>query len=160
MTKILYVESPPPRDLCEFTQDNALRTQNFYILEDNPISGLNSFSKDYIEIYSSYSGIEEPAYRSVEVTVFTLDEVAHKFCNGVFPDLLDIDIEGLDSEVLMSCEFGKYGEDSPKLICAEGLNEKAVRYIISQNYIRYFVTPHNHIFIRQDCISKVILGLE
>ena len=52
-----------------------------------------------------------------QVTVYTLNEIVDgMFCNGIWPDLLSLDIEGLDVDVLASAHFG---ESSPKVLIVE-----------------------------------------
>lgn len=52
-----------------------------------------------------------------QVIVYTLNEIVDgMFCNGVWPDLLSIDIEGLDIDVLRAAEFGAH---APKAVIVE-----------------------------------------
>jgi FkbM family methyltransferase len=54
--------------------------------------------------------------RSVELPVLSLYEIVDHHADGVWPDLLSIDIEGLDIDVLHSAHFG---DTSPKVVIAE-----------------------------------------
>jgi len=51
----------------------------------------------------------------------TLNKAVDIYCNGIFPDLLLMDIEGLDLEVLKSAEFNT---SHPKVICVETVDFK------------------------------------
>lgn len=53
---------------------------------------------------------------SVEVSAYTADEIVTKYANGVWPDLLSIDAEGMDIPILRSIDYSRGG---PKVICAE-----------------------------------------
>lgn len=54
--------------------------------------------------------------RSVSVPVLTLNMIVEHHAGGKWPDLLSLDIEGLDAPVLWSAEFG---ENPPKVVIAE-----------------------------------------
>jgi FkbM family methyltransferase len=54
---------------------------------------------------------------TVEVPACTVNELVRKFANSKWPDLLSIDVEGMDLPILCSANFD--GENSPKVICAE-----------------------------------------
>src|ERR1700744_1716149 len=74
-------------------------------------SGLNTFSEK--EAY----GIPNAQVKdSILLPVLTLDEIILKYCNNKWPDLLNIDIEGLDYDVLKSHDFSL---DGPKVMVVE-----------------------------------------
>lgn len=54
-----------------------------------------------------------------EVIVYTLNNIVDIARNGVWPDLLNIDIEGLDIDVLRSADFG---ENPPRVVIVEADN--------------------------------------
>lgn len=54
--------------------------------------------------------------RSVELPVMTLNQIVTHHAGGIWPDLLSIDIEGLDIDVLAGADFGA---SAPKLVIAE-----------------------------------------
>lgn len=57
--------------------------------------------------------------RSVEIPMVTLNGIVRDFAAGIWPDLLSIDIEGLDIDVLRSADFGA---DPPRVVIAEADN--------------------------------------
>lgn len=57
--------------------------------------------------------------RSVDTTVLTLNSIVHSRCDGIWPDLLNIDIEGLDIDVLRGADFG---ENPPSVVIVEADN--------------------------------------
>lgn len=92
------------------------------------------------------------------VRVMTLNEIIDKYNNGLFPDFIDIDIEGMDAEVLRSCDFSK---SSPKLICAEGSIDEFNQILLHKNcegggYRPYCTIPANVIYIRKDLYNTVL----
>ncbi|MDX8513533.1 FkbM family methyltransferase [Mesorhizobium captivum] len=54
--------------------------------------------------------------RSLELPVMTLNEIVAHHAGGVWPDLLSIDIEGMDADVLRTADFGA---DPPKAVIVE-----------------------------------------
>ncbi|MDG4903204.1 FkbM family methyltransferase [Mesorhizobium sp. WSM4962] len=57
--------------------------------------------------------------KSVEAPVLTLNEIVAHHAGGAWPDLLSIDIEGLDIDVLRSAEFGG---GPPRVVVVEADN--------------------------------------
>jgi len=55
----------------------------------------------------------------ITVPVVTIDDIVNQYADGMWPDLLSIDIEGMDLEVLRSIDF-KRGK--PKVICVEAVS--------------------------------------
>lgn len=86
---------------------------NFYMYDE--LSGRNTLCEEEHKIVSEkYPSLQ--ITKTIEVPVFTANQIVYKFCDGVFPDLLSVDIEGLDFDVLNSCNFS---ESKPKIICVE-----------------------------------------
>lgn len=54
--------------------------------------------------------------RSVELPVLTLNEIVAHHAGGIWPDLVSLDLEGLDLDVLRAAEFGTAG---PRIVIAE-----------------------------------------
>lgn len=80
----------------------------FYKFGDG--SGLNTFSeKEAFEHKGDITDI-------IELPVTTLTEIVKENCPDIFPNFLDIDIEGLDYEVLSEYDLKKNG---PDVICVE-----------------------------------------
>lgn len=113
----------------------------FYMIDD--YSGRNSFDYDTVLNFTkSYPQFK--ISKVIPIKVVTLDSLFEKF--GV-PDLLCIDIEGMDYPVLQTM-LGR-----PKIICVE--NEGNVRYfddlLKRMNYDKIFNTVANGIYIHEDC---------
>jgi len=56
---------------------------------------------------------------TITVPMITLNDVIEQYANGQWPDLLSIDIEGMDLEVLRSTNLRNHG---PKVICVEAVS--------------------------------------
>jgi FkbM family methyltransferase len=89
------------------------RKLTFYMIDK--FSGRNTFDRNAAEQFvAQYPG--HSIQEEIQIDVITIDEVLSRYCGGVYPDLLSIDIENLDYEVLASADFSK---TRPKLICVE-----------------------------------------
>ena len=77
-------------------------------------SPINTFSKAHAESFMA-SNVALRIQDEIVVPVLTLDQVVDTYCDGLFPDLLSIDAEGLDYEILMAGSFAT----RPKILCVE-----------------------------------------
>lgn len=125
---------------------------DFYIMND---STLSSFSKEECENY-----INTGKYHLVEtkkINLTTIGYVINKYNDGVFPDFLSLDIEGLDYEVLKSINFKK---STPKIICVEAAEYSSIGagkrrndlidFLTEKGYYEYANTNLNAIMVRKD----------
>ncbi len=127
----------------------------FYILDDNTLS---TFSQSEAEAQEK-NGFH--ISKIVDIEVKTLNETIDEFCNGIFPTLLTIDVEGLDVDIIKSTDFSK---SKPLIICAEtamysssGRGKKLtdyINYIEGLGYYLYADTNINSVFIDQDVWNK------
>ncbi len=116
---------------------------DFYILS---AKALNTFSKEEAEKSSEHTTIKEV----IKVPVLAINEIIKEYCKEA-PDLLSIDIEGLDFDVIQTLDFNKY---RPKIICIETIeystqrkNTELINFIASKNYMVYADTYINTIFV-------------
>lgn len=96
----------------------------FYFMETG-VDGTSSISIDHVETHAKRFGV---SYRSEWVSSLSIEQILDNFIskNGKPPDLLLIDIEGLDNEVLRSlCTFISR-KKLPRWIFMEVLDEKLV----------------------------------
>ena len=90
--------------------------------------------------------------------LININTIFRDYCSTI-PDLLSIDVEGLDFEILKSIDYEKY---QPKVICAETLlyddkqkgykNPEISQFLQSKNYSIYADTRVNTIF----CLNEFI----
>jgi len=95
----------------------AAGTLDFHMIDSH--SGRNSFDRATAEAFVA----EHPEFRIEEVRripVKTLDAVVAEYCNGVWPDLLSLDAEGLDLAILTASDC--CATRGPKVICVEALS--------------------------------------
>lgn len=84
---------------------------NFYIM-NNPT--MSTFSREQAdELVHKHGFLIE---QELNVDVSTVNTVLNTYNNGVFPDFLSLDVEGVDLVILQSIDFSK---SYPKVICVE-----------------------------------------
>jgi FkbM family methyltransferase len=116
---------------------------------------LNTFSKEEAQNFESENNYK--IKRVVKKEVDTLQGVITKYHEGKFPDLLSLDVEGLEEDIIYSID---YENNFPSVICIEtisysekGLGEKnheLIDFIKSKNYLAYADTNINSIFVRKE----------
>lgn len=119
--------------------------QTFYMLDS--MSGLNTFSEDSAKTnWPNRMGLRS-CVEEKEIECLTLNEIVDTYCDGVFPDFLNIDIEGLDLEVIQQASFSK---SRPKLIVVEvrKFDTYAANYVLTkQGYYFYCRMGENCFYI-------------
>ena len=105
-----------------------------YYMLDNP--GLNTFDKEQAERIARET--KHRIEKVIKMPLVNINRVIAEHLDGKAPDLISIDIEGLDYPVLKTLDFAKY---RPKLICAETLitntlrhNPKTTELLLAHNY--------------------------
>ena len=92
---------------------NSNTKMTFYMIDK--FSGRNTFDRnaaeEFIAQYPEHSIKEE-----ISVDMIDINEAVDRYCSGVYPDLLTIDVENLDYDILSTADFKK---SRPKLICVE-----------------------------------------
>jgi FkbM family methyltransferase len=92
-----------------------------YFMLDNP--GLNTFDREQAERIARET--RHKIREVVKMPLLNINKVIAENFGGKAPDLISIDIEGLDFAVLRTLDFKKY---RPKLICAETLVTNTLRH--------------------------------
>ena len=85
---------------------------DYYVIRDAPMR--NTFSKDDVDDLRKRRG-HEVVERVLKVRLISINHLIAQFLGGT-PDLLSIDVEGLDYAVLQTLDFEKY---RPAVIVAE-----------------------------------------
>lgn len=125
--------------------------RKFYLID--PTSGLNTFSKDELE------RIGQRSTDSVELDCVTVNDIvanhAGAIFQGLFPDLLLMDAEGLDLEILQSMDISK---SKPKVVMAEirpHEGSDANKIMVEKGYFRLCRIMANLVFVHSEFMSKV-----
>lgn len=130
---------------------------DFYIFNEPTLNTLVKEEADRIHK-------EHPGYFVKEVCkvkIEPLDQVIEKYAQGKFPDLLSLDVEGLDEQILKSIPFEK---TAPKVICVEtisfstqgrGVKSVAIpEFLKSKGYMVYADTNINTLFVKENLWQK------
>lgn len=118
-------------------------------------STLNTFSKEEAEHMQENEGY--PIKEVLKLKTFTVESIIEQHANGIFPDVLSLDVEGLDFEILESINFEK---SKPKIICVETITfsktgngtkrKEIIDLVVSKGYENYADTNINTIFISSE----------
>lgn len=125
---------------------------DFYIISSPT---LNTFSKEEAVNYEKEGSFK--IQKTQKIKVNTLQNVLNEFSNGIFPQFLSVDAEGIDELIIKSIDFEK---NFPIVICIETIsfsttgngvkNTKLIDYIVSKGYLVYADTNINTIFVRKE----------
>lgn len=142
---------PEDLNLCTGVGSKA-GTMPFYMFDEK--SGRNTFDKQVADQFA----LDYPQFyiREIkQIPVVTLNTLVDEHCPGGFPNLLSIDVEGLDYDILRGTDLGK---SPPAIICVEA-STPSIANVISEvlwswEYIRLCKMGLNLIFI-QDTYAEV-----
>ncbi len=126
---------------------------DFYVMNEPT---LNTFVKEEADRIHQ----EHPGYfikEVLKIQLVPLAEVIKEHNKGVFPDLLSLDVEGLDEVILRSID---YDVTAPKVICVETIsfstkgegvkNMAILNFLKDKGYRVYADTYINTIFVHND----------
>jgi FkbM family methyltransferase len=122
--------------------------------KDNPI---NTFLSCLADEYLSDKYADNPMVvkEAIEIPVVTLWSIVDDYANGVWADYLDVDVEGMDYEILNSVKFT--GDNKPKVICVEvGDSEAMIAMLRGKGYEPYCRTVSNLIFVRAEIRERLL----
>ena len=121
---------------------------DYYMFSNSP---MNTFSKQQAEGLPKVYGDRIDKPKVIKMPLVPVNEViAQQFPAGV-PDLLSVDVEGLDLEILRSLDFTKF---APRVVCVETDNSisdesTAIFDLMGRHGYRLWGrTPRNAIFVR------------
>jgi FkbM family methyltransferase len=118
------------------------------------VPALNTFVKEEAERLAAKFGYS--IVEVLEIPVKKLDTIINKHANGIFPDLLTIDVEGADEFIISEIN----PKNGPIVICAETIsfeedgsgvkNMEIIKMLESKGYMLYADTYINSIFVKKD----------
>lgn len=143
MAELAKVYRPKNRMLvCGASADNE-STLTYYQSET---PGFNTFSKEVAEERGILAN-------STEIPVCNINNIISDNFE-TYPDILDIDTEGMDFELLSALDTDKY---KIKVICAEAATSSTIKNCLFQKgYVHYCTTIENHIYIRKEELDKIL----
>lgn len=128
----------------------------FYLYSDSDESGsscLNTFSTSRVEDNKTFFP-EFAVQDAISVDMIGINEIIQEYCDGVWPDYLDIDVEGMDYEVLSDAVF-KEGE-GPKIIGTEisvRTKEEYDQMLKEKGYSEFCQIGPDTIYVRNDMMK-------
>ena len=127
---------------------SSIKEASFYIMSS---STLSTFSKEDADRMASYG--KERIEAVITVPLISFDEVIKKYLLKC-PNLVSLDVEGLDLAILKTIDFSIY---RPEVFCVETLTytednfeEKimsTIEFMLSKGYLIYADTYVNTIFV-------------
>ena len=130
---------------------------DYYIIRDQ--WPLNTFSREDVERLRKNSTVD-PVERVIKMPLIQVNRLIKEHFTKA-PDLLSIDIEGMDLDVLTSMDFDKY---RPAVICAETKgpweshdSTKIAHLLQSKNYFACAGSVYNTIFMDLDPPAVFVL---
>jgi FkbM family methyltransferase len=127
-----------------------IREADFYVYA---AKGLNTFSKEEVEFRARVG--THKVEKVIKVPLKTINEIINENFPTP-PNLLSLDVEGLDLEILKSLDFKSY---APDIICTETITydegrgakkiPEIIDFVCSQGYVVYADTHINTIFVAE-----------
>jgi FkbM family methyltransferase len=121
---------------------------DFYVMEDHTLS---TFSKNEME---SMVKFDKNLKEITPIKVVTIKTILEAHFSNSPPDLLSIDVEGLDFQILASIDYNRY---APKIICVEAAEyspigsgvrrNELIDFLKEQGYYEYANTNLNAIMV-------------
>ncbi len=154
-TLIPKIKKRRPEDIClniGISGNNETKELDFYIFDNSDSEkGLSTFSQQEAEHVHNTTHIKIAEVKKVPVT--TMENIFSQYFPEKAPDLISIDVEGLDLEILQSINFTAH---RPVAVCVETVNftqshikiknRDIINYMESQGYFVYADTGINSIF--------------
>ncbi|HEY4151240.1 MAG TPA: FkbM family methyltransferase [Chitinophagaceae bacterium] len=154
-----YIRKQRPRDtvLNVGVGIDEQTEADFYLFPDHA-DGLSTFSKNEAEHWQEVGmkGMGKISYEKIiKVPLQTINSVIGNHFTAA-PDLLSIDVEGLDLQILQTLDFNRY---RPVAICVETLSydeqqrehkrSDIIEFLLARDYEIYADTHINTIFYRK-----------
>lgn len=115
-------------------------------------SGRNTIDPAEVERMRHWASPRE----TQRVPSLTINNIVQLYCKGHFPDLLSMDIEGMDYDVLQSARFEEFG--FPKVVCVETRFQDTVRMqgmMVDKGYSLYMRAGENLIFVLREYWTRI-----
>lgn len=124
---------------------------DFYVMADRTLSTFSEQEKNNMTDNGKILSY------TVKVDVTTVNTVITQYSNGIFPDFLSLDVEGLDLLILQSINFQK---SAPKIICVEAAEyspigagkrrSDLIDFLEAKGYYEYANTNLNAIMVKKE----------
>lgn len=137
---------PEDKNVCAAVVGKMTPGQMATLNRINETSGLNSV-------------LPIPGHKvrdTVEVPALTADQIVREYAEGCWPDLLSIDVEGMDIPILQSIDYRRGG---PKVICAEYNSQNGDvcnelrELMLARDYAVHSFCGSNMLFVRANLMD-------
>ena len=118
----------------------------FYIMEQPE---LNTFVKEQADTLDSKG---YPIKKVVNIQCYNLKYIIETYCDGIFPDFLSLDVEGLDEYIFEHYDFSKA---RPKIICVENLKIDDNGRFYKIEKIRNILAKNNYVLIADTFLNDI-----
>ena len=154
------------RDICLNTgvAFDEQREAIYYTFPEK-LHGLNTFSRADAEFWENTGTTEIGRHKiekKIKMPLISINEIIEKHLQP-HPNLISIDVEGLDLQIIKTLDLGKY---KPEVFCVETLqhsknntenkNHELIDYLQNMGYFIYADTYINTIFCRKNAYKAAI----
>ena len=98
----------------------------------------------------------------MQIEILTLNDIIDKHRDGSFPDFLNIDVEGLEYEILVNTDFSN---SKPLVICVEAVSgddqdhsDRLIELLRLKGYMPYAKTLGNVVFLSNEAHRQLWSG--
>ncbi len=154
--EVIKKERPKDINLNVGVSDTSGSSADFYIMN---VPTLNTFSKAEADRYAAYDG--KKIVQVVKTPLQTVSSIIEKYLHNVSPNLVSIDVEGMDMVIVRSFDFEKY---KPEIFCVETLTysenntevkqKEIIKYIEDKGYLLFADTYMNSVFVNKEKWSR------
>jgi len=157
------IERPDDVNICAAVgRKTDGETTNFFVLADEynaEAPSLNTTSADVAQEFVEKGKGSRKLHikKSIEVPLLCLEAIIAEYHNGVWPDYMSMDIEGVEYEIIEECDL----TDGPIVITIEVDKLGSKRFCAmmdGKGYSIYCRTGGNITFVRKDYVDIVIHG--
>lgn len=120
----------------------------FYIMEQPE---LNTFIKEQAEALASKG---YPINEVKNIQCYNLSYIIQTYCDGVFPDFLSLDVEGMDEYIFEHYDFTL---SKPKVICIENLKIDESGHFYKIEKIRNILSANNYVLIADTFLNDIFV---
>ncbi len=136
---------------------NEETNADFYIFEE---SAHNTLSKEEAEYRNKVSNFK--LKQVLNIPLININKLIEEQFHGKSPNIISLDVEGVDFDILKTLDFSKY---MPDIFCVETLKypldpkewkrKDINEFMLSKGYIVYGDTYINTIFVRPELLFKM-----
>ncbi|XWO13980.1 S-adenosylmethionine-dependent methyltransferase [Candidatus Hepatincola sp. Pdp] len=139
--------------ICKNLIQGVTKNITLYIPNNNELASLDSdFIKDWYAA-NAKQNFHLQKLTSIIIKAFNINDIFDNYIKSS-PCILDIDVEGLDYEILKSLNINNYNVHAIIIELSSPIKGKeytseVINYLLQKGYILYSRTRVNHIFVKK-----------